>query len=510
MSLISMKFVVFVAAAVFGYYVIPKRFQWMWLLLFSYIYYASSGVKFLFFLLFSTLTTYGAGRLLYAVRTSCTDKKKVRFYGRIIVVCGLFLNFGMLAVMKYTNFAVLNINAVFGTQIDLFSLLLPLGISFYTFQSTGYVLDVYWGKCEPERNVLRFALFVSFFPQILQGPIGRFHRLAGQLYAEHTFDFQRIERGLELILWGFFKKMVLADNAGVFVSAIFSDTQRYAGLSIFGVLGYSIQLYGDFSGGMDVVQGISNLFGITLDDNFKRPYFARSITDFWHRWHITLGTWMKDYVFYPVSLSGWMNRFGRFAKKRFGKSIGRTLPICVANLIVFLVVGIWHGAAWKFIVYGLYNGIIIAVSGLLAGQYRSWKKALHINGSSWWYQLFQILRTFLLVNISWFFDRADSVPQALGMMHNAVTTFTPSELLSIPVQQNGSTAMTAAVLVILAAGCLVLFCVSVLQERGVCVREALAKRPLVLRLAVYLALFFALPCLGQPPSLTGGFIYAQF
>lgn len=158
MSLISMKFVVFVAAAVFGYYVIPKRFQWVWLLLFSYIYYASSGVKFLFFLLFSTLTTYGAGRLLYAVRTSYTDKKKARFYGRIIVVCGLFLNFGMLAVMKYTNFVILNINAVFGTQIDLFSLLLPLGISFYTFQSTGYVLDVYWGKCEPERNVALRAL----------------------------------------------------------------------------------------------------------------------------------------------------------------------------------------------------------------------------------------------------------------------------------------------------------------------------------------------------------------
>lgn len=510
MSLISMKFILFVAAAVAGYYLMPKRVQWVWLLLFSYIYYASSGIKLLFFLIYSTLVTYAAGRLLSVVRTSCRDKKKIRKYGRLIIAGGLVLNFGMLAVMKYTNFVILNINSLFGTDLDFVSLLLPLGISFYTFQSTGYMLDVYWGKCDPEKNVLRFALFVSFFPQILQGPIGRYSRLAGQLYTSRSFDFQRIERGIELLLWGFFKKMVLADNAGVFVSAIFSDPEKYAGLSVFGVLGYSIQLYGDFSGGMDVVQGIANLFGITLDENFRRPYFARSITDFWHRWHITLGTWMKDYVFYPVSLSGWMSRFGKFAKKRFGKSTGRVLPICLANLIVFLVVGIWHGAAWKYIVYGLYNGMIIAVSGLLGGQYRRWKKALHIAGNPWWYQLFQILRTFILVNISWFFDRADSVPQALYMMKNAVTSFTPSQLLTIPVQQSGSTAMTAAVLVIIAAGCTLLFFVSILKERGVQIRESLAMRPLAVRLAVFLALFFALPCLGQPPSLTGGFIYAQF
>ena len=502
MALNSLEFLLFSAIAAAVYYLIPGKVQWIWLLVCSYIYYLSQGPHLAVYLLFTTLTTFGGGWMLEKI----SDKQKKRW----MVAAVLLLNFGMLAVLKYTNFLILNFNKITGGHLTFLDMALPLGISFYTFQSMGYLLDVYWKRCQAEKNPFRFALFVAFFPQLLQGPIGRYSRLAGQLFERHRWDWEQMERGVQLILWGFFKKMVLADNAGVFVSAIFSDTQKYAGLSIFGVLGYSIQLYGDFSGGMDVVQGISNLFGITLDDNFKRPYFARSITDFWHRWHITLGTWMKDYVFYPVSLSGWMNRFGRFAKKRFGKSIGRTLPICVANLIVFLVVGIWHGAAWKFIVYGLYNGIIIAVSGLLAGQYRSWKKALHINGSAWWYQLFQILRTFLLVNISWFFDRADSVPQALGMMHNAVTTFTPSELLSIPVQQNGSTAMTAAVLVILAAGCLVLFCVSVLQERGVCVREALAKRPLVLRLAVYLALFFALPCLGQPPSLTGGFIYAQF
>ena len=214
--------------------------------------------------------------------------------------------------------------------------------------------------------------------------------------------------------------MVLADNAGIFVDAIFGDLQTYKGLAIAGVLAYTVQLYGDFSGGMDVVIGIASMFGIELDENFKQPFFARSITDFWHRWHITLGTWMKDYVFYPVSLSKWMGRFGKMAKKRFGKTIGRALPICLANLIVFLVVGIWHGAAWKYIVYGMYNGVIIAVSGLLAKPYREWKKKLHISDKSRGWICFQILRTFLLVNISWFFDRADTVKDALTMMKNAV------------------------------------------------------------------------------------------
>ena len=221
-------------------------------------------------------------------------------------------------------------------------------------------------------------LFCVLFPQILQGPIGRYSRLACQLFEPHAFGLQQITRSLELILWGFFKKMVLADNAAVFADAIFGEPEKYSGLAIAGVLAYSIQLYGDFSGGMDVVQGIAGLFGITLDENFRRPYFAVSVTDFWHRWHITLGTWMKDYVFYPVSLSGFMGKFGKSARKKFGKTLGRALPICIANIIVFLLVGIWHGAAWKFIAYGLYNGLIIGVSGIMAPNYRKWKSALHI------------------------------------------------------------------------------------------------------------------------------------
>lgn len=502
MAFASMKFLLFLLVAVLGYYLIPKRFQWIWLLVFSYVYYLFSGVKLLFFLLFTTLTTYGAGRLIGAMGE---DKKRKR---RILIL-GLLLNFGMLGVLKYTNLAVVSINHLFGTDLPFADFLLPLGISFYTFQSMGYLMDVYWGRFEPEKNPFRFALFVSFFPQIMQGPIGRYNRLACQLYESHKFDWTKMERGCQLILWGFFKKMVLADNAAIFVNAIFDDYQTYSGLSIAGVLLYSIQLYGDFSGGMDVVMGVANFFGIQLDENFKRPYFARSITDFWHRWHITLGTWMKDYVFYPVSLSRPMGKFGKFAKKRLGKQLGRTLPICIANVVVFLVVGIWHGAAWKFIAYGLYNGLIIGVSGLLAKQYRSWKKKLHIDDKAPWFVLFQILRTFLLVNVSWFFDRGNTVGQALTMFKNAWTKTDWSMLLEINTSAGGNT-YTAMILGVILFGCLILFVVSLFQERGVKIRESLSHRPLILRFAVYLVLLFSLSAIGQMPLSSGGFIYAQF
>lgn len=502
MAFASMKFLLFLLVAVLGYYLSPKRFQWIWLLIFSYIYYLASGVKLVFFLLFTTLTTYGGGRWIHA---RGEDKKAKR---RILIL-GLLLNFGMLGVLKYTNLAITSFDHLFGMELPFVNFLLPLGISFYTFQSMGYLMDVYWGRFEAEKNPFRFALFVSFFPQIMQGPIGRYNRLACQLYESHKFDWIRMERGCQLILWGFFKKMVLADNAALFVNTIFGDYHTYSGLSIAGVLLYSIQLYGDFSGGMDVVMGVSNLFGIQLDENFKRPYFARSITDFWHRWHITLGTWMKDYVFYPFSLSRPMSRFGKFAKKKLGRQLGRTLPICIANVVVFLVVGIWHGAAWKFIAYGLYNGLIIGISGLMAKQYRSWKKRLHIDDKAPWFVVFQILRTFLLVNISWFFDRGNTVGQALTMFKNAWTKTDWSMLLEIKTTAGGNT-YTAMILVIVLFGCLILFIVSLLQERGVKIRESLSRMPLILRFAIYLALLFSLSAIGQMPLSSGGFIYAQF
>lgn len=508
MSLISMEFLLFVLAAAVGYYLIPKKYQWLWLLVFSYIYYASSGVRLLVFLVYTTGTTYVAGRFLEKAEQKELPKKEAKAAKRRILTIGLLLNFGMLAVLKYTNFAVANVNAIFHTSFSFQKWMLPLGISFYTFQSMGYLLDVYWGKCKAEKNPLRFALFVSFFPQILQGPIGRFDRLAVQLYQEHRFDLQRIQYALQLILWGFFKKLVLADRAAVVVNQVFLNDTQYSGvLNLVAVLMYSVQLYMDFSGGMDVVMGVASLFGIELDPNFKRPYFAVSITDFWHRWHITLGTWMKDYVFYPVSLSKWMGRIGKWSKKVFGKKTGRVIPICIANLIVFLLVGVWHGAAWKFIAYGLYHGLIISVSSLLAPLYRKGLEVFSINQKSGGWKVVQILRTFFLINISWYFDMAVSLSAAFAMMKTTVTEFSLSAFKDGSLLALGLDQLDYLILLV---GCLVVFFISFLQERGVKIRESLAAKPLLLRWAVYGMLLFGIPMFGYVMTTTGGFIYAQF
>ena len=539
MSFLSMKFLLFLAAAVAGYYVIPKQLQWVWLLIFSYIFYLASGPAAVVFILTTTATTLLGGlglehtdRALACAldRTLARDpdrlrrpanpqqplspdeKKalKARFKQRKkwITALVLFVNFGILAALKYRNFAADNMNLLFGTHFSSAKLLLPLGISFYTFQSMGYLIDVYRGKYAPDRNPFRFALFVSFFPQILQGPIGRYDRLASQLYGQKSFSLTRIERGLQLMLWGYFKKIVIADRAAVVVSEVFGNYQSYGGILVMaGVLCYSLQLYGDFSGGMDVIMGASECFGISLDANFKRPYFAQSISDFWHRWHITLGTWMKDYVFYPFSLSKGMNKFGKFCKKHFGKHVSRVLPVCIANLLVFFLVGVWHGPAWKFIVYGLYNGIIIAASNLFSPFYGEMARKLHIPVESRSWMVVRILRTFLLVNVSWYFDMAVSLGAALTMMKNTVTGFSLAALWNGSLLRLGLDLKDYAAL---ALSCTVLLAVSLLQENHVNIRDTLAAKPLAARWCVYLMLLFSIPLLGQITMTGGGFIYAQF
>ncbi len=500
MSFVSMEFLLFVAIVVTGYYLIPGKYQWIWLLLSSYIFYVSSGIRILFFMVYTTITTYAAGRLL--------EKTQRKIWRRRILIVCLLLNFGMLAELKYMNFIIRNLNGIFHIGISFQKVILPLGISFYIFQSMGYILDVYWNRCKPERSLFRFALFVSFFPQLLQGPIGRFSRLSGQLFEVHAFEFQRLKFAIQLILWGFFKKIVLADRAAEAVNQVSANYTEYTGIIVLAaVLLYSVQLYMDFSGGMNVVEGVAELFGIELDRNFKRPYFAVSITDFWHRWHITLGTWMKDYVFYPVSLSGWMGKFGKWAKSIFGKKTGRLLPICLANIIVFLVVGIWHGAEWKYIVYGLYNGLLIAGSSLLAPLYKKGMALFRIDPRASGWHIWQMLRTFILVNISWYFDIAPDLPAAFTMMKNTVKG------VSLSVLQDGSLlalGLDKLDYMILLLGCLIVFIVSVLQERGVKIRKGIADKPLVLRWALYGLLVFGTPMFGHVMTTAGGFIYAQF
>ena len=529
MSFISTQLLLLVFATAVIYYIMPKKYQWILLLAVSYMFYTSYGLQYVGFIVFTTITTFLGGvfidKIAITGKTKITKNKdtlkpeekkaiKAQIKRNKKLICALILvcNFGILAFLKYFNFVLENINSILtgvGSthHLGMMSLLLPLGISFYTFQSMGYIIDVFQGKYAAEKNPFKFALFVSFFPQILQGPIGRFDRLACQFFEEHQFELKNIQFGLQLILWGYFKKIVLADRAAVVVNKVFTDYTNYSGFYIiFAVLLYSVELYADFSGGMDVVIGIAQIFGIKLDQNFARPFFSRSISEFWRRWHITLGTWMKDYIFYPFTLSKPMNKFGKFSKKKFGNTIGRVLPICLADLLIFFLVGIWHGAAWKYIAYGMYNGIIIALSSLLDPLYKTSLKKLHINSERKPWKLFQIIRTGILINIGWYFDMGVNFNASIIMMKNtfvglSLSTLTDNSLFKLGLLKKD--------IEILAFGCLVWFIISVLQERKINIREALSRKPLVVRWTIYLALIFATPILGYIGA-SSGFIYAQF
>ena len=501
-----------------AYYICPLRLRWLLLLTASYAFYAVSGARALPFILLTTLSTW-AGALLIG-RTgersraalkagkgtlSPEEKKALKAAAkrrqRALLVLTLVLNFGVLAVLKYSG----PVLTLFGAQP--LGWVLPLGISFYTFQSMGYLIDVYSGKTAAEKNPLRFALFVSFFPQLIQGPIARFDQLASQLTEPHEFDLTAIERGLLLMLWGFFKKKVIADRALPLVAAVFGAPEGFGGaVTALAVLAYSLQQYADFSGGIDLVTGIAQLFGIQLAPNFRRPYFAVSLGDFWRRWHISLGAWMRDYVFYPFALCAPVARLSKLVKKRLGASVARALPAALGNILVFLLVGLWHGASMNYVLWGLYNGVILAASALLEPAFKRFGERHARLTSSGGFHVVRMLRTFVIVNIGWYFDRSPDFRDALSMLTRTFTRpclfqLTDGTLLSL-----GLTRMGFALLFFCA---LVIFTVSLLQERGVHIRDALDALPLPLRWAL-LYLLIGVTLMFSITGASQSFIYAMF
>lgn len=508
MSLTSNLFFLFLAVCLVCYYLAPLKRRWIVLLAASCAFYLSYGIPAFLCLVYSTAITYLTGLMIGRVYDTCTDRTESRRRARRIVILGMVLDFAMLAILKYTNDILGIAGQILHGDYTLKGLLLPLGISYYTFQTVSYILDVYWKRTDAEKNFLHFALFVSFFPQLVQGPIGRYKTLMPQLTEGHEFRFRNLRFGLMRIVWGLFKSMLLAGWAGLYRKAICADIDQFSGIALFIVLLYSVELYGSFSGGIDFVLGISELFGIHLDENFRRPYFSVSLSDFWRRWHITLGTWMRDYVMYPLTLSRWMAKIGKGARKRFGKRTGLLIPMCISSIIVFFLVGLWHGAALNNIGWGLYNGIIIAASNLLAGSFRKWKSALHINGESLPWKIFMILRTFLLVNIGWLFDTTASFGEALKVIRYSFTRLHPSQFLSIAAGRLG-TAYTPTALAILGAGIALLFLVSLLQERGIRIRESLSRCPVLVQVLIFTALL-AVTALLSPMAAERGFIYAQY
>lgn len=532
MAFVSGTFIVFLLITCFIYFIVPKKYQWIVLLIASYIFYVFSGLKLLFFLLLTTAVTFITGRQLGAVNKKTSDyleinkknitrEDKKEFKNqqtktkRRILLIAILVNFGILIFLKYFNFLAGNVNSVLSiftnnTKIPVLNLLLPLGISFYTLQSVGYVVDVYRGKYKPDNNIARFALFMSFFPQIVQGPIARYDQLAHQLFEEHNFKYDRVAQGAQLILWGFIKKLVIADRLAIIVDPIFNNYQNYGGILLFiAAAGYGFQVYADFSGGMDIARGAAQILGIDLVLNFERPYFARSISEFWRRWHITLGSWMKDYVFYPLSLSKQFSKLGKATRKILGNYIGKKLPTFLSMFIVFVLVGVWHGSSWKYVGYGIWNAVIIVSSILLEPFYIYLAQKCHINTECFSWRFFQMIRTFFLGSLGRYFSRGLSFMVAIDMMKRTFTEFNPWVLFDGTLLNLGLDIYN--ILIIIFMIIFMLF-VGILQEKGIHIRQTLSCQNLYFRWMVYVGAIVLLLVIGiyGPGYSATEFIYQQF
>lgn len=495
MNFFSLSFPLLLAISLTLYYLLPGRAQWLVLLCASLLFYAWGGVGVLLYLAFTILTNYAAGLVIGAEDSGSAAK-------RAALITALLLNFGLLYLLKYQT------SWIQGSVLS--GILLPVGISFYMFQSAGYVIDCFRGKYPPEKNLLRFALFVSFFPQIIQGPISRFDQLAPQFREVHSFRADNMRFGLQRMLWGYLKKLVLADRAAVLVNTVFQNHESYGGaVYTVAILFYCIQLYCDFSGGIDITLGTAQLFGITLPENFRRPIFAVSLADYWRRWHITLGTWMRDYVFYPLALSRSLGSLGRYIRTHWNARAGKILSTAVATFVVYFIIGLWHGTGVRYVFYGFWNGGIITLSLLLTGVFDQTKKRLHIQADSTGFHVFQLLRTMFIVFLGRYITRSSSLAMAFQMI---AKTFTAPDFAQLGTGVLGQLGLETADYVVIACGMLVLLLVEWKQEKGVAIRAALAQKPPFLQWLCIALPLVVLVFLGiySGNSVAAQFIYQQF
>lgn len=393
----SLHFFIFFPVVAFFYFFIPHRYRWILLLVASYYFYLSWNVGYGFLLLSATLFNYGAA--LWLEKIEHVRNKK------LVLAAFITANIGFLGFFKYYNFFADSLHSLaqfFGNDLAMpySRFLLPVGISFYTFQIMSYVIDVYRKQKSAERHFGIFALYVSFFPQLVAGPIERSTRLLPQFYEKKNFDYIRVTDGLKLMVWGLFKKVVIADRLAILVNMVYGNPDDYTGLAfVIATLFFAWQIYCDFSGYSDMAIGAAQVLGFNLMDNFKRPYFAKNIIEFWQRWHISLSSWFKDYLYIPLG----------------GSRAGR-LRSALNVLATFLLSGLWHGANWTFVVWGLLHGLYVLVSRTTLGARQWCADAIGLSRLPRLHHAVQIMLTFFLTSFAWIFFRAESIGSAFVIL----------------------------------------------------------------------------------------------
>ncbi len=420
----SARFLLFFPAVTLIYFIIPHRWRYLWLLGASYYFYMCWSPRYALLMAASTLITWLSGLGLERAERFWGPGRRTR-WKKLFVGFSFALNLGILFVFKYLDFALETLQrllAAVGAQVALpaLDLLLPVGISFYTFQALSYTVDVYRGDVKAEHNLLRYALFVSFFPQLVAGPIERSKELLGQLQEKHGFDFARAKSGVLLMLWGYFEKMVVADRAAIFVNQVFARYRACEGLTcVLAVVLFAIQVYCDFAGYSDIACGAAEVMGFRLMQNFRQPYFAHTLAEFWARWHISLSTWLQDYLFEPLVWSGWAQRLPLVGKRM------KRPPVYSSLILTFLVSGLWHGASWTYVAWGALHGGLQVLGKLTKKLRRRVLRRLRVEVDQPCHRLLQQMLVFTSVCASYVFFRSASIRDALNFFGRVFSTPNP-------------------------------------------------------------------------------------
>ncbi len=509
MNLTDFYFLCAFAVILVIYYVIPHQYQWCVILVSSIAYYLAGGHPVLIlYPLISVIVSWGSAR---AISGTEDPKKKKTFF--VISIIALL---AVLILLKYLKF----------TGIE--GLLVPLGLSYYTFTLIGYIADVYNGITEPEENLFKLITFGMYFPALVSGPIMQYRVVSGSFFEEHDFNLDKVKYGLIRMLWGFFKKLVVAQRLSTVVAVMFADPNSFGGRNVWlSVLLFTFQLYSDFSGLMDIVLGISECFGIKFPENFDTPFFARTISEYWRRWHITLGVWFKEYVFYPVLRTKPYRNLQNALVKRLGKKTGKKIATFAGMFVLWLTVGLWHGGNPTYIIgSGLLHWLYIVLEESLEGPFTALWKKLKIDPKSKVLEVIRVIRTFVLVNIGNLFFRSKSVAAAIYMIRmsfsgdGSVIPWMASELKN-GLGERGIRAVSDVTLLgisyinlfIALAGIVVLMAADLYKRiTGKSVRDALAKLKTPVRYVICFGFLFMVILLAEygPGYSSAEFIYQGF
>lgn len=480
----SYAFLIFFPVVCILYFTLPQKLRNPWLLLCSYFFYGLWNFAYLGLIFFSTATTYACSLIIDALQQRGREGDR-RLMKQAIAI-NLLINLGILFLFKYYNLFSHTMGAI-GLTMPSLNLLLPVGISFFTFQSLGYTIDVYRGQIKAERNFMIYALFVSFFPQLVAGPIERATNLLPQFHARRRFSFEAMRKGLLIMLWGFFLKVVLADRAAILVNHIYNAPASTGFQYLIGTLVFGFQIYGDFAGYSMIAMGAAQVLGFTLMRNFRQPYLSQSVGEFWRRWHISLSDWFRDYLYFPLGGSR--------------RGTARTL---VNIMLVFLLSGLWHGAAYTFVLWGFLNGI-----------YQVAERLLHVKvhkRAGGWAGLLRVAVTFTLITLAWVPFRAASIEQAMAIYGRLFSADVLPRFRDVVGQTNAVFGMGKYEVVALAISMAAVALADLLEARNPGLIDRAEQLPVWKRWPIYYVLLFAVLIFGIYGSAAGpaAFIYFQF